>query len=237
MVLQGLNSPDCDMDFPPGFGPSCESSEVSLSSSSLGRTGKIGARSEPRTTLYSGPLSGAQMMLVNELYVASKQSLFHYFEEVIAEEITNCLCSGLGSSIDEVSCYTDNKEFILIITDIPKFTQLFFYCLLQEQIGTPIHAPESPIYTGMCAHKVHDPVEMALDEELQPIEMALDEELYPVEMTLDEELHPNEMAPLEELKRIEVAMATLTSPTETGIDETLRVAEKTADSMINSHGK
>jgi hypothetical protein len=123
MVLQDLNSPDCDMDFLPGFGPTCESSGVSLSPSLLGGTGEIDGRAEPSATLFSGPLAGAQMALANELYVASKQSLFCYFEEVIAEEITNCLCYGLESSIAEVSWYTNNEEFIF--TDIPKFTHFF----------------------------------------------------------------------------------------------------------------
>ncbi|KAK3147474.1 hypothetical protein QOZ80_3BG0282790 [Eleusine coracana subsp. coracana] len=174
MSQKDLNAPDCDMDFPPGFGPSC-GSETSI-------------------TLFSGPLRGAQMMLANELYVASKQSLFHYFQEVIAEEITNSLCFGLESRIDE------------------------------EQIGTPMHAPESPISTGVCAHKVPDPVEMALDEELKTVEMVLDEELRSVEM-----------APGEELKRGEVDKATITSATETAIDRTLIVAEKTADNVMTSH--
>jgi len=129
MILQDLDAPDCDMDFPPGFGPGCGSSEVSPSSSLLGGnngTGKIDGRSGPSTTLFSGPLVGAQMMLANELYVASKQSIFHYFEEVISEEITNCLCFGLESSIDEVSWYTNNKDFILITTDVSEVTQIFF---------------------------------------------------------------------------------------------------------------
>jgi hypothetical protein len=106
MVLQDLNSPDCDMDFLPGFGPTCESSGVSLSPSLLGGTGEIDGRAEPSATLFSGPLAGAQMALANELYVA-----------------TNCLCYGLESSIAEVSWYTNNEEFIF--TDIPKFTHFF----------------------------------------------------------------------------------------------------------------
>ncbi|KAK3151392.1 hypothetical protein QOZ80_3AG0245270 [Eleusine coracana subsp. coracana] len=184
MSQKDLNAPGCDMDFPPGFGPSC-GSETSI-------------------TLFSGPLRGAQMMLANELYVASKQSLFCYFQEVIAEEITNCLCLELESGIDE------------------------------EQIGTPMHAPESPISTGVCAHKVLDPVEMALEEELKTV-MVLDEELKTVEMVLDEELRSVEMAPAEELKRGEVDKTTITSVTETAIDQTLIVAEKTADNAMTSH--
>ncbi|OEL23692.1 Histone-lysine N-methyltransferase ATXR7, partial [Dichanthelium oligosanthes] len=38
------------------------------------------------TTSFSGPLAVVQRTVANELYISSKQSLFHYFEEVIAEE-------------------------------------------------------------------------------------------------------------------------------------------------------
>ncbi|TVU47345.1 hypothetical protein EJB05_06942 [Eragrostis curvula] len=175
MSPKDSDTPECDMDFPPGFGPD-----------------KIDGRSEPSATLFSGPLAGVQKMLANELYVASKQSLFHYFEEVIAEEITNSICFGLESNID------------------------------QEQVGTPIHAPESPTSTGMSTHKGLGPVEMFLDEELKPVEMVLDEELKPIEV-----------APGEELKTIKDAMTTITSATEMATDETLKV--ETTNSTMVSH--
>ncbi|XP_062192167.1 histone-lysine N-methyltransferase ATXR7-like isoform X2 [Phragmites australis] len=175
MPPKDLDAPECEMDFPPGFGPSWESAESSLSSSLLEvnyGTDKIDWKSESSTTLFSGPLAGVQMTLANELYVASKQSVFHYFEEVIAEEITNCLCFGLESSIN------------------------------REQIGTPTHAPESPINAGVSTHETLDPGEMALDEELNTIEMATitmissagtatDETLKVPEMTTDKMHNPH----------------------------------------------
>ena len=104
MVLQDLDATECDMDFPPGFGPCRKSPESSLSPSLLEVNGSaMDGKSESSTTLFSGPLAVVQRMLASELYISSKQSLFHYFEEVIAEEITNCLCFGLESSIDQVS--------------------------------------------------------------------------------------------------------------------------------------
>ena len=75
MILQDFDATECDMEFPPGFEPRGKS---------------------------AGPLAIVQRMLANELYISSKQSLFHYFEEVVAEEITNCLCYGLESGIDQV---------------------------------------------------------------------------------------------------------------------------------------
>lgn len=103
--MQDVNATECDMDFPPGFGPCWNSPQSSLSQSLLEVNGstKMDGNSESSNTLFSGPLAVVQRMLANELYVSSKQSLFHYFEEVIAEEITNCLCFGLESSIDQVS--------------------------------------------------------------------------------------------------------------------------------------
>jgi hypothetical protein len=105
MVLQDLDATECDMDFPPGFGPCWKSPESSLSPSLLEVNGsaKLDGKSESSTTLFSGPLAVVQRMLANELYISSKQSLFHYFEEVIADDITNCLCFGLESNIDQVS--------------------------------------------------------------------------------------------------------------------------------------
>jgi hypothetical protein len=92
------------MEFPPGFEPRGKSAGCSLSASSLEANGSanVDRKSESSTTLFSGPFEVVQRMLANELYISSKQSLFHYFEEVIAEEITNCLCYGLESGIDQV---------------------------------------------------------------------------------------------------------------------------------------
>jgi hypothetical protein len=105
MVLQGSDATECDMEYPPGFEPCWESAKSSLSPTLLevNRGAKIDGKSESSTTLFSSPLAVPQRMLANELYISSKQSLFHYFEEVIAEEITNCLCFGLESSIDQVT--------------------------------------------------------------------------------------------------------------------------------------
>jgi hypothetical protein len=100
MVLQGSDATECDMEYLLCW----ESAKSSLSPSLLEVNGgaKIGAKSESSTILFSGPLAVHQRMLANELYISSKQSLFHYFE-VIAEEITHCLCFGLESSVDQVS--------------------------------------------------------------------------------------------------------------------------------------
>lgn len=109
MVLQVIcdsEAPECDMDFPPGFGPSWDSAESSLSPSfpdvDYGAD-KINGKSESSSTLFFGPLAGVQITLANELYVAAKETLFDHFREVIAEEITNCLCFGLEGSINQVS--------------------------------------------------------------------------------------------------------------------------------------
>ncbi|KAF8655713.1 hypothetical protein HU200_061037 [Digitaria exilis] len=121
--LKDSDATECDMKFPPGFEPCWES--------------------ESSVALFSGPFAVVQRMLANELYVSSKQSLFQHFEEVIAEEIANCLCYGLQSSID------------------------------QEQIGTPIHAPESPpISAEVSRHEEPSTAEMATaaDEELNTAE-------------------------------------------------------------------
>ena len=96
---------DCDMDFPPGFGPSLEYAESSHSASLLAVDsceGKISGKPESSSTIYYDPSSGVQVMLANELYVSAKETLFHHFREVIAEEITNCLCFGLEDSTDQV---------------------------------------------------------------------------------------------------------------------------------------
>jgi hypothetical protein len=87
------------MEFPPGFEPKAAGCSLSRSSLEV----NIDRKSESNTALFSDPLPAAQRMLANELYISSKKSLFHYFEEVIAEEITNCLCYGLERSIDQVS--------------------------------------------------------------------------------------------------------------------------------------
>ncbi|KAL6626751.1 hypothetical protein ACP70R_030477 [Stipagrostis hirtigluma subsp. patula] len=157
---------ECDTDFPPGFGPSRELAESSLYPSRLGvnhGTDKIDGKPESSTTLFSGPLAGAQMTLANELYVASKHSLFDYFEEIIAEELTNCVCSGLESSVD------------------------------QEHIATPIHAPESPVSAGVSIEETLDTVEIAPDEELQTFDMVTATITSPAETNTDETLSVAEM--------------------------------------------
>ncbi|WVZ91259.1 hypothetical protein U9M48_037455 [Paspalum notatum var. saurae] len=175
---------ECDMDFPPGFGPCYESASA-----------KIDGKSES-TIIFSGPLAVAQRMLANELYISSKQSLFHYFEEVIAEEITNCLYFGLERSIDE------------------------------EQIGTPIHAPEPPLSVEVSIQETLDSVEIAVDEELNTVETDTTTRASPIEVVVDEELNT-----------IEMTVATRTSPTKTMSDETLNASGRTTDKMLSSHGK
>ncbi|XP_066357017.1 histone-lysine N-methyltransferase ATXR7-like isoform X2 [Miscanthus floridulus] len=186
-----LDATECDMDFPPGFGPCRKSPESSLSPSLLEVNGSaMDGKSESSTTLFSGPLAVVQRMLANELYISSKQSLFHYFEEVIAEEITNCLCFGLESSID------------------------------QEQIGTPIHAPESPMSAETSMHEILNPIEMTGGDELNIVEMAMTTRTSPIEMAVDEELNTVE--------------ATRTSPTEPTSVETSTAAEMATDKMPTS---
>jgi hypothetical protein len=108
MSLQAISDSEaveCDMDFPPGFGPSLERAESSLSPSSIDIHSceyKISGKPESRSTIYFDPSSGVQVMLANELYVSAKETLFHHFREVIAEEITNCLCFGLEDGTDQV---------------------------------------------------------------------------------------------------------------------------------------
>uniref|UniRef100_A0ACD6AQC3 Uncharacterized protein n=3 Tax=Avena sativa TaxID=4498 RepID=A0ACD6AQC3_AVESA len=155
-----------DMDFPPGFGPSLECAESSLSRSLLGVGScedKISGKPESSSTIYFDPSSGVQVMLANELYVSAKETLFHHFRDVIAEEITNWLCFGLED-----------------ITD-------------QELIRTPVHAPESPISAGMDIHETPIPSEMALDKLLDVAKMATDEINSPSVMVLDEVLVTAEM--------------------------------------------
>ncbi|AQK39126.1 Putative SET-domain containing protein family [Zea mays] len=188
-----LDATECDMDFPPGFGPCWKSPESSLSPSLLEVNGsaKLDGKSESSTTLFSGPLAVVQRMLANELYISSKQSLFHYFEEVIADDITNCLCFGLESNID------------------------------QEQIGTPIHAPESPISAETSMHETANSIEMTGGDVLNIVEIATSTRTSPLEMTVDEKLNTVE--------------ATRTSRTEPTSVETSTVAEMATDKMTTYH--
>jgi hypothetical protein len=96
------DAPESDMDFPPGFGPNQESAEHSHSACVEYVTEKTDGRSGSSITLFSGPLGRVQVMLANELYVAAKEALFQHFEEVISEEITNCLCIGFEDDINQV---------------------------------------------------------------------------------------------------------------------------------------
>ncbi|OEL14382.1 Histone-lysine N-methyltransferase ATXR7 [Dichanthelium oligosanthes] len=195
MSSKDSDSTECDIRFPPGFEPCWESSGRSLSPSPIEANGSanIDRRSESSTTLFSGPLAVVQRMLANELYISSKQSLFHYFEEVIAEEITSCLCYGLECSID------------------------------QERIGTPIHAPESPISAKVSMRQTFSP-EVSMHPTLSP-EVSMHQTLSP-EVSLHQILSPVEMVVDEELKTVEKATATKTSPIETS-DETMAAAEMT----------
>ncbi|RCV19547.1 hypothetical protein SETIT_3G394700v2 [Setaria italica] len=203
MSSKDSDATECETEFPPGFEP--KSAGLSLSRSSL--EANIDRKSESSTALFSDPLAVAQRMLANELYISSKQSLFHYFEEVIAEEITNCLCYGLESSID------------------------------QEQIGTPIHAPESPISAEVSVHETLSPVEVVVDEELNTVEMATAIETSPIEMGVDEELNTVEVAADEELNIVQMAVATRANSIETTSDEPLGAAEMTTDKMLSSQGE
>ncbi|CAN6335038.1 unnamed protein product [Urochloa humidicola] len=209
MSSKDSDATDCEMEFPPGFEP--KSARRSLSRSSLeleaSGTANIDSKSESSTAFFSGPLAVVQRMLANELYISSKQSLFHFFEEVIAEEITNCLCYGLESSID------------------------------QEQIGTPIHASESPISAEVSMHETLSPVEVVVGEELDTIEMPMVRKTSPIEMGIDEELNTIEVAVDEELNTVEMAVATRIHPIETTSDEPLGADEMTTDKMLSSQGE
>ncbi|KAM0848416.1 hypothetical protein ACQ4PT_054395 [Festuca glaucescens] len=150
---------ECDMDFPPGFGPSLECAESSLSPSLLDIDScedKISRKPESRSTIYFDPSSGVQVMLANELYVSAKETLFHHFREVIAEEITNWLCFGRED-----------------ITD-------------QELVHTPVHAPDSPSSAGMDIHETPIPPEMALNKLLDAAKMATDAIRSPAVIALDD---------------------------------------------------
>uniref|UniRef100_A0A0E0RJY6 [histone H3]-lysine(4) N-trimethyltransferase n=1 Tax=Oryza rufipogon TaxID=4529 RepID=A0A0E0RJY6_ORYRU len=128
------DAPESDMDFPPGFGPNQESAEHSHSACVEYVTEKTDGRSGSSITLFSGPLGRVQVMLANELYVAAKEALFQHFEEVISEEITNCLCIGFEDDIN------------------------------QERIRTPVHAPEPSSPPGISVHETPSPAEMPRDE-------------------------------------------------------------------------
>ncbi|KAL5225860.1 hypothetical protein ABZP36_012499 [Zizania latifolia] len=146
-VIYDSEAPERDIDFPPGFGPSWESAEHSLSPSLFGveyGTDKTNGKSESSSTVFSGPLGRVQIMLANELYVVAKETLFHHFKEVIAEEITNCLCFELEGAIN------------------------------QEVIRTPVHAPEPSSHSGIFVHETPSPAEMAQVEMLDTAEMAVD---------------------------------------------------------------
>uniref|UniRef100_A0A453JN66 GYF domain-containing protein n=1 Tax=Aegilops tauschii subsp. strangulata TaxID=200361 RepID=A0A453JN66_AEGTS len=95
---------ECDMDFPPGFGPTLEcASPVSPPLLDIGSCDdKNSWWRESNSTTYFDTSSGVQVMLANELYVAAKETLFHHFREVIAEEITNWLGFGLEDITDQV---------------------------------------------------------------------------------------------------------------------------------------
>ncbi|BAT18061.1 Os12g0613200, partial [Oryza sativa Japonica Group] len=139
------DAPESDMDFPPGFGPNQESAEHSHSACVEYVTEKTDGRSGSSITLFSGPLGRVQVMLANELYVAAKEALFQHFEEVISEEITNCLCIGFEDDIN------------------------------QERIRTPVHAPEPSSPPGISVHETPSPAEMPRDEISDMAEMARDE--------------------------------------------------------------
>ncbi|CAL4897774.1 unnamed protein product [Urochloa decumbens] len=200
---------DCETEFPPGFEPKSARRSLSRSSVELEASGSANtdSNSESSTALFSGPLAVVQRMLANELYISSKQSLFHYFEEVIAEEITNCLCYGLESSID------------------------------QEQVSTPIHASESPISAEVSMHETLSPVEVVVDEELNTVEMTTTRKTSPIEMGVDEELNTVEVAVDEELNTVEMVVATRIIPIETTSDEPLGAAEMATDEMLSSQGE
>uniref|UniRef100_A0A453JN44 [histone H3]-lysine(4) N-trimethyltransferase n=1 Tax=Aegilops tauschii subsp. strangulata TaxID=200361 RepID=A0A453JN44_AEGTS len=158
---------ECDMDFPPGFGPTLEcASPVSPPLLDIGSCDdKNSWWRESNSTTYFDTSSGVQVMLANELYVAAKETLFHHFREVIAEEITNWLGFGLED-----------------ITD-------------QELIRTPVHAPDSPSSAGMDIHETPPiPPEMAQDKLLDIAKMTTDAITSPAEMALDAITSPAEMA-------------------------------------------
>uniref|UniRef100_K3Z3G4 [histone H3]-lysine(4) N-trimethyltransferase n=1 Tax=Setaria italica TaxID=4555 RepID=K3Z3G4_SETIT len=183
MSSKDSDATECETEFPPGFEP--KSAGLSLSRSSL--EANIDRKSESSTALFSDPLAVAQRMLANELYISSKQSLFHYFEE--------------------------------------------------EQIGTPIHAPESPISAEVSVHETLSPVEVVVDEELNTVEMATAIETSPIEMGVDEELNTVEVAADEELNIVQMAVATRANSIETTSDEPLGAAEMTTDKMLSSQGE
>jgi hypothetical protein len=93
----------------------------------------------------------------------------------------------------------------------------------QEQIGTPVHAPESPMSAETSMHETLNPIEMAGGDELNIVEMAMTTRTSPIEMAVDEELNTVE--------------ATRTSPTELTSVETSTAAEMATDKMPTSHGK
>ncbi|KAL6623423.1 hypothetical protein ACP70R_033302 [Stipagrostis hirtigluma subsp. patula] len=179
MSPKDTDASECGTDFPPGFGPSGEPAECSHSSSLLevnSGTNKNDEKHESNTDLCSGPSAGAQIMLANELYVASKHSVFRHFEEIIAEEIANCLCSGLASSIDQ-----ENIGAPLHAVDSPT--------------GAPLQTTDSPIPARVSTHGMLSPIEMVQDEELNAVEMApvsspaktsTNEKLRAAEMITDE---------------------------------------------------
>ncbi|TVU49082.1 hypothetical protein EJB05_00373, partial [Eragrostis curvula] len=94
-----FGAPRCGIDFPPGFGPIRD-----VKSS------------------HSSPLAQAQTMLGNQLYVASKQSIFQHFEELIAKELTNCLCVGVSSStnLEQTSNCLDSGYIRHNVEPLPK---------------------------------------------------------------------------------------------------------------------
>ncbi|XP_010237026.1 histone-lysine N-methyltransferase ATXR7 isoform X1 [Brachypodium distachyon] len=156
---------ECDMDFPPGFGPSIECPESSLPPLSLDVVScadQISGKPKSSSTIFIGPLAGVQIMLANELYVAAKETLFHHFREVIAEEITNCLCIGLEESTD------------------------------QERIRTPVHAPELP--SSASVHETHISPELDMDKLLNVAKMDIDTMDSSAEIALDEVFVAAELA-------------------------------------------
>ncbi|KAE8806676.1 BTB/POZ domain-containing protein [Hordeum vulgare] len=204
-VICDSESHECDMDFPPGFGPRLEcASPVSLPLLDIGSCDdKISWWRESSSTTYFDPSSGVQVMLANELYVAAKESLFHHFRDVIAEEITNCLCFGLED-----------------ITD-------------QELIRTPVHASDSPSSAGMDIHETPPiPSEMAQDKLLDIAKMTTDAITSPAEMTLDAITSPAETAEEAITSPAETALDAVTSPAETALDAITSPAEMAVDVVL-----
>ncbi|THU50634.1 hypothetical protein C4D60_Mb06t22350 [Musa balbisiana] len=145
-----------DMDFPPGFGPGKGPAHTSAYSPLIAEAGCLMdeevdiAKDAACDASLPGDLIYTQQSLENELYVSAKTSLFHFFEDVIKEELTNLFClEAEYKKDDEIFNVTERHDQSVsssldltadVAIELPESAIPSMYCLNNaiEQLGLPI---------------------------------------------------------------------------------------------------